>query len=117
MFVAHLIVQLSHILLSIVVTYPAECKFPTRIVRLRKPSRELDRRGTEQGGIDSIAVERSPQIDRSSGVAGRRGECREIAGQHGGGRDELAHVGWILTDGRTLVAAKEKKLIALDWAA
>src|SRR5712691_9631381 len=79
--------------------------------------RDLNRRRTEQLGVDAIVDEGSFQRDRPPSVADRRGKGGKVAGQHCCRRSKGFTVRRILADRGALIAAKEKDLIVFDRTA
>ena len=85
-----------------------------RIGRGGEPSGKVDRRRTEERGIDPVVHKRRPQHDLPAVVAGRRGERREVAGEHRRRRHVSHVVVRRLIQVRALIAAEEEQPVAHD---
>ena len=71
-------------------------------------------RFAEQRGIDAVVDKRRSQRYLSARIACRRGEGREITGQHGRCGNERNEVRWILANFRTLITTEEKDSVSLN---
>src|SRR5204862_5330617 len=105
---AVLVVDLADNLVLVVNVPSTKRQFAARIVCLRQAGGNFHCHGTEQRRIDTVVHKRSSQRDLPAGVAGRRGERSEIAGEHRSCWNELPRIGRVLTQRRALITAKEK---------
>ena len=77
----------------------------------------VDRSPAELRGVDAVVHEPATQVDLPAAVARRRRECREVAGQHLGGRHPRDIVGRLHLDHGGLIRAEEEELVGHNWPA
>src|SRR5438045_287696 len=107
MFVGGLIVGPERDLQVVFVIDISEENLPARIARLRKPRRNLERRGAELRRIARVVYKWRSERELTAAIAGRGSEGREISGQHRGCGYVCRRACRSLTDRCALVTRKE----------